>query len=90
MRKVAIGEAVVSGLCIGGNPFSGFSHQSPQRDREMLDYYTPQRIKETLRQAEAAGINTFFGRTDAHILGIITDYWNEGGKIQWFAQVCTE
>ena len=23
-------------------------------------------------------------------MGIIEDYWNEGGKIHWFAQVCTE
>ncbi len=87
MRKVQIGNVQVSGLCIGGNPFSGFSHQNSERNKEMTDYYTPECIKETLRKAENAGINTFFGRTDDHILGIVEDYWNEGGKIQWFAQV---
>lgn len=91
MRKVPIGNVPkVSGLCIGGNPFSGFSHQTSERSKEMTTYYTPERIKKTLAIAEAAGINTLFARTDDHILGIIKDYWNEGGNIQWFAQVCVE
>lgn len=87
MRLVNIGNVRVSGLCIGGNPFSGFSHQSQERDREMLAYYTAEQIKDVLRQSEEAGINTLFARTDEHILGIVTEYWREGGKIQWFAQV---
>jgi len=90
MRKRTIGTAQVSGLCIGGNPFSGFSHQNQERTREMLDYYTPERIKETVGAAEHSGINTFFGRTDDHIFGILRQYWDQGGTIQWFAQVCTE
>ena len=90
MRIVEIGNVQVTGLCIGGNPFSGFSHQNSERSKEMTDYYTPERIKDTLRAAEAAGINTFCGRTDDHILGIIKEYWDEGGAIQWFAQICTE
>jgi len=90
MRLAKIGDVRASGLCIGGNPFSGFSHQTPERSRDMTTYYTPKRIKETLRSAEEAGINTFFGRTDDHILGIIREYWEEGGSIQWFAQVCTD
>lgn len=90
MRKVKIGKVVVSGLCIGGNPFSGFSHQSKEKNREMIEYYTPDRVKQALREAERVGINTFFGRTDDHILGLIKDYWDEGGTIQWVAQVNQE
>jgi hypothetical protein len=91
MRKVKIGNILkVSGLCIGGNPFSGFSHQTSERSKEMTTYYTPDQIKKTLRIAETAGINTLFARTDDHILGIIKDYWDTGGTIQWFAQVCVE
>lgn len=90
MREVAIGKAHVSRLCIGGNPFSGFSHQTEERSREMVEYYTPDRIKETLRAAERAGINTFFGRTDDHTFRIVRDYWEEGGAIQLFAQVSPE
>ena len=87
MRNVGVGKATVSGVCIGGNPFSGFSHQGKERSREMVEYYTPDRIKQTLKEAEQAGINTFFGRTDNHILGLVRDYWDEGGRIQWFAQI---
>ena len=56
----------------------------------MLDYHTPERIHEVLRSAEKHGINTFFGRTDDHIFKVLGDYWQEGGQIQWFAQVCIE
>jgi len=77
----------VSRLIIGGNPFSGFSHQSPERDREMLDYYTVARIKETLARAEAAGINTAIMRSDAHIHRMLREHYNEGGAVQWIAQV---
>ena len=90
MRLATIGAASVSGLCIGGNPFSGFSHQSKERSTEMTDYYTDTRIKNTWRQAEELGINTFFGRTDDHIMDLLEEYWDEGGTIQWFAQVCIE
>jgi len=90
MRKVQIGNVRISGLCIGGNPFSGFSHQSPERSKEMAEYYTPEKIRETLAEAEQNGINTVFARTDDHIMGILADYWKEGGQIKWFAQVCRE
>ena len=86
MRSVEIGHVSVSRMCIGGNPFSGFSHQGEEKNREMLEYYTRERIKQTLRAAQEAGINTFFGRTDHHIMGIVRDYWEEGGTIQWFAK----
>ena len=51
MRLRTIGTARVSGLCIGGNPFSGFSHQGSERNRQMLEYHTPERIHATLREA---------------------------------------
>jgi len=84
---VQINSLEVTRLIIGGNPFSGFSHQSPQRDQEMMDYYTVARIKQALRKAEAAGINTTVMRTDNHIQRMLREYYNEGGEIQWIAQV---
>jgi len=77
----------VSRLILGGNPFSGFSHQSPERDDEMVNYYTTARIKDALRRAEAAGINTSVLRSDGHIERILLEYYNEGGCIQWIVQV---
>jgi hypothetical protein len=90
MEPVQFGPVSVSKLILGGNPFSGFSHQTPERDEEMRHYYTTARIKETLAQAESLGINTFLGRADRHISRALMEYWDEGGKIQWFAQTCTE
>src|SRR5512140_2758878 len=90
LDNVRIGGAQVSRLAIGGNPFSGFSHQGDKRDAQMRKYYTVARIKEALHKAEAAGINTFFGRTDNHVIRMLQEYWDEGGKIQWFAQTASE
>ena len=90
LQKVKLGGVEVSRLAIGGNCFSGFSHQGDQRDRAMRGYYTTARIKEALHKAEAAGINTFFGRTDNHVIRMLEEYWREGGKIQWFAQTASE
>lgn len=77
----------VSRFIIGGNPFSGFSHQSPERDAEMMDYYTVAQIKETLRRGEAVGVTTTIMRSDAHIHRLLREYYNEGGSLQWIAQV---
>lgn len=77
----------VSRLILGGNPFSGFSHQGPERDGEMMDYYSAARIKETLARAEAAGINTAVMRSDRHIHRLLREYRNDGGQMQWIAQV---
>ena len=87
---IPLGPLSVSRLILGGNPFSGFSHQTPGRDREMRRYYTTARIKETLRHAEDLGVNTFLGRTDRHIRRVLLEYWDDGGAIQWFAQTCPE
>lgn len=90
LGSVTISGLTTSRLLLGGNPFSGFSHQNAQRNREMRDYYTVARIKETMRQAEALGITTFLGRADRHIVRTLAEYWNEGGALQWFAQTCPE
>jgi hypothetical protein len=90
LRQVRIGSLSVSRLIIGGNPFSGNSHRGAQTDREMRHYYTGDRIKATLREAESLGINTLVARADAHICRVLLEYWDEGGTIQWIAQTCPE
>lgn len=90
LGKIRIGSMEVSRLAIGGNPFSGFSHQGDARDLSMRQYYTTARIKAALRKAEDAGINTFFGRIDNHVVRLLQEYWDEGGKIQWMAQTASE
>jgi len=88
MEYAKIGHLKVSRFILGSNPFSGFSHQGEARDREMMRFYTTAKIKETLRQAEGLGINSVIGRADKHMIRVLMEYWNEGGKIQWLAQTC--
>jgi hypothetical protein len=78
----------VTRLILGANPFGGFSHQSLERDQEMLAYYSVARIRETWERAEAAGINTMVtNNTSAHVLQAVREYRDSGGALQWIAQV---
>jgi hypothetical protein len=90
LGAVNIGNLSVSKLILGTNTFSGFSHQGPEKDLEMKQYFTVSRIKDILKQAEALGINTVIARTDNFVLRVLMEYWNEGGTIQWVAQTCPE
>ena len=90
LPEVRIGEHKVSRLIVGGNPFSGNSHQSGQLSNEMRDYYTNEKIKETLRECERCGMNTIQSRGDNHMMRMLNEYWNEGGKLQWIAQTASE
>ncbi len=75
-------------LIIGANPFGGFSHQNAQRDREMRDYYTPEKIIETWERAENAGINAMVTNNESpHVVQAVGDYLAAGGSLQWVAQV---
>jgi len=83
---IKLGGLDVSRLIIGGNPFSGFSHQSRARNAEMLAWYTDERIVETLFQAESLGLNACLCRGDEHITRVLRRYWAEGGTMRWIAQ----
>lgn len=86
LPTIVIGPHRVSRLIIGGNPYSGISHHSPAKSKEMEDYYTADKIMADLREAELCGINTVLARADRHIMRVLNDYRNTGGKIQWIAQ----
>jgi len=78
----------VTRLILGANPFGGFSHQTPERDGEMRDYYTVERIMETWARAQSAGINTMITNNQtAHVIEAVRLYLAEGGSLQWIAQV---
>lgn len=88
MEKVRIGSLEVGRFLLGSNPFSGFAHQTAEASEEMLHYYTVARIKATLRQAEQAGITTLVARADQHVIRLLMEYWDEGGRLRWLAQTC--
>ena len=78
----------ITRLIIGANPFAGFSHQTPGRDREMREYHSIERIIETWRIAEKAGINAMItNNTTPHVLQAVRKYLDEDGALRWIAQV---
>lgn len=86
LPALSINGIDVCRLIVGGNPFSGYSHQSPERSREMRDWYTEERIVDTLLEAEELGITTCLSRCDDHITSVMKKYWAAGGKMNWLAQ----
>ena len=78
----------ITRLIIGANPFAGFSHQSPDRDREMIDYHSIDRIIETWHRAQAAGINTFITNNETpHVVEAVRKYLASDNPMQWITQV---
>jgi hypothetical protein len=88
---VALGRgARASRLMIGSNPMSGFSHQSPERDREMLDYYTSARVLELFRLCEQLGLRSIQLRGDRFMGRLWREHRNSGGRLAWIAQTASE
>ena len=83
---VKLGNIEVSRFIVGGNPFSGFSHQSQALSQEMVDWYTDERIVELLLEAQGLGLNVCLSRGDDHITRVMRRYWDQGGTMQWIAQ----
>lgn len=79
----------ISRIICGGNLISGFAHS-----RDLIyvsgllkQYFTDEKIFETLERCEENGVNTAILRCDGKTIEILDRYWNErGGKIQWIAQ----
>ncbi len=90
LPTISLSSDPVTRLIIGGNPFSGNSHISSELDEAMEDYFTTETIKATLRQCEAAGINTMQVRGDRHMLRMLREYRLEGGRMHWIAQTAPE
>jgi hypothetical protein len=90
ISTVKLGKVSVSRMIIGGNPFSGFSHQGSPRDCEMQHWYTVARIKKALFGAQRLGITAHLSRSDHHVIRYLMEYWVEGGTMTWLAQTCPE
>jgi hypothetical protein len=81
-----LGGLEVTRFIIGGNPFSGFSHQSRECSAAMTAWYTDERIVETLFQAEALGLTALICRADEHMVRVLAHYRAQGGAMRWIAQ----
>lgn len=89
--KVPVGKikhVEISRLIPGGNLVSGFAHSRDLIYVSSLikNYFTDEKVIETLWLYEACGINTTIMRTDEQTIRILKKFWERGGKIQWMAQ----
>ncbi len=83
-----IKDVTLSRIMVGGNLISGFAHS-----RDLIyvstwlkQYFTDEKVIETLWLCEACGINTAIFRCDENTIRILEKYWNRGGKVKWLAQ----
>lgn len=87
-----IGDVTISRLICGGNLVAGYAHA-----RDLIyayglfkQYFTDEKIMETLQVSEESGINTVVLNNhtrDLKAINSLKRYWNErGGEIQWIAQ----
>ena len=89
--KVKFGEHEITRLIVGGNPLCGGSHFSAEMSKDMVDYYTPEKVVEVLAQSEELGINTVQARGDYHrIMYYLELFRRAGGKLNWIAQTASE
>ncbi len=88
VAKGKIKHVELSRIIPGGNLVAGFAHA---RDliyvsNMIKNYFTDEKVIETLWLYEACGINTIIFRTDEQTIRILETYRKRGGKIQWLAQ----
>jgi hypothetical protein len=84
-----IGDLTISRILVGGNLISGFAHSRDLIYVSSLlrQYFTDEKVWETLQLCEENGVNTAILRLDDHCLRILDGYWNDrGGRMQWIAQ----
>ncbi|MGA2255135.1 MAG: hypothetical protein ABSG53_10775 [Thermoguttaceae bacterium] len=84
MPQISLGNYSISRLIVGCHNIDGGSHMSPFLDREMHDYYTPERAVKTLRRCEEVGINAWQGHERGTLLGIYNRHRQTGGKMFLF------
>jgi hypothetical protein len=83
LPKLKLGKHEVSRLVIGGNPFYGYSHFNRMFSRHMVEWATPERICDTLRQCQAEGINTWQISHTERAIADLKRHKAEGGTLQW-------
>lgn len=94
LPKGKIGQVEISRLICGGNLIGGYAHSRDLVYVSTLlkNYFTDDKIMDTLELCEENGINTVIThltaqQNDARVTQLLKRYWDErGGKIQWIAQ----
>lgn len=87
MPTIQLGKVKVSRLILGSNPFYGFSHQTDALSKEMMEYYTDERIVAVLDEAAKQGITAIASPPYERWIKLFNSYLERGGKLRiWIAQ----
>jgi len=89
--KRKINDVEISRIINGGNLFGGGAHAKDlfYISSLMRNYFTEEKIIETLLLYEENGINSWVMGPSSAAMRFMKKYWNErGGNIQWLTQLC--
>jgi len=81
MPTIKLGQHTISRLICGSNPLLGYSYMGPHTDRQMKDYFTPERVVELLRDCEEAGISAHQSSGRFDYMNMLKD---SGSKLKIF------
>ena len=90
MQTAKLGGHQISRLICAGNPFGGYAHGGnlAYLGRLFREYFTDEKIAETLQLCTANGINTTLIETEDNILRSLDLYERRmGSRIQWICQI---
>jgi hypothetical protein len=87
MPTIRLGDATFSRLLLGSNPFYGYAHRGGDVAKAMREYFTDERIMESLDEAARVGITAAVTPPEARWLNLWAAYRKRGGKLPaWIAQ----
>lgn len=78
-----LGPHTVTRLILGGNPIYGHSHFNRHLSQHMIDWHTPEHVRQLLDRAEQAGINTWQNSYAERTLADLDRHREAGGKLNW-------
>lgn len=83
MPQIAFGSHKISRLIVGSNPQGGVSHtyRSNVMGKQMIEYFTPERMLEFMRSCIAEGINTWQANYGEKVRDVIFKLREEGKDI---------
>lgn len=81
LPTVRFGNAEITRLIIGSNPFYGYAHFNHILSRTMREWYTPERKLEVLNACERAGIGTWQLHYNDESVEDFRRYREQGGKM---------
>lgn len=85
--RMKFGPAEISRLVLGVNPLYGFAHYNMNFARSMAEWYTQERVCESMHRANAFGINAFNYVNIGRAPQDLARFQAEGGQMHLIIQV---